>query len=361
MRVLHIIDSLGLGGAERLLVDVITGLPQFEHHVITISDKQDLASALPEAVHISSLGFRSKKDIPNARTKIRRYIQDNKIDLVHSHLTMANVLARLGTPRSVPLFNSLHSQAGVRFFSSRWSLPTIIEKWTYRSHHHILAVSETVLRDYDRYIGIKGPATVMLNFVSDRFFSAAPHNWQPGRPLRMIAVGSLKPAKNYAFLVKACKNLPAGCSLDIYGDGPLKEELSELIRKEAPAVRLCGPRADVENLLKEYDVFVMSSTVEGHPVALVEAMAAGLPAIMSDIPVLREATGGEGIYFSLEDPESFKRTVDKIMDGTISLNEFAEYNHQFAHKTARKENYMARLVSLYGQALAGKSVQEVRQ
>ncbi|MCR6722489.1 MAG: glycosyltransferase family 4 protein [Chitinophagaceae bacterium] len=212
-------------------------------------------------------------------------------------------------------------------------------------------MSEVVLDDYRRYIGVKGPATVLHNFVADRFFSQAPRHWAPGKPLKLISVGTLKPAKNYAFLIRACKKLPQYCTLDIYGDGPLKEELQDLIEKEKAPVRLCGGRSDIDTLLPLYDVFVMSSSVEGHPVALVEAMASGLPAIMSDIPVLHEATGGKGIYFSLEKPEAFTNAIRDILDGKTDLNEFAVHNHQYAQQTARKEGYLNRLMELYESTL----------
>ncbi|MCR6722488.1 MAG: glycosyltransferase [Chitinophagaceae bacterium] len=134
MRLLHIIDSLNTGGAERLLVDVINGLNGVEHHVLTISDQQELSGCLPPDVQISGIGFRSKKDIPQAIRKIRTYIRQHKIALVHSHLAMANVLARFGTPAEIPLINSLHSQNGMRLF---------FFQMVARDHHGKMVISFT--------------------------------------------------------------------------------------------------------------------------------------------------------------------------------------------------------------------------
>src|SRR5690606_27538968 len=110
---LHIIDSLEVGGADRLLVDIVNGLDEFDHHVISLSDKASLRSSLKANVKFSSLGFKSKLDTLRCAREIKKYIRENKISEVHSHLVMGNILARLGTPRNVPVFNTLHTLAGV--------------------------------------------------------------------------------------------------------------------------------------------------------------------------------------------------------------------------------------------------------
>lgn len=352
--ILHIIDSLGTGGAERLLVEIITCTPYYSHHVISLSNKLDLSEQLPKQVPLISLGFTGKKDTFSAIRKIRRYILSRNIDIVHSHLAMANVLARVATPRGKVLFNSLHSQNGIRLFRNPWSIASIVERWTYSKRHRLIAVSQAVLNDYQKYIGVKGASFVLYNFVADKFFAPNPHSFNHEQGLRMISVGTLKPAKNYSFLVEAFKGLPEDCVLDIYGDGPLKESLQREIMDAKVNIRLCGGRTDIEKLYQSYDLFVMSSIVEGHPVALVEAMAAGMPALLSDIPVLHETTGGKGLFFALDDPADFRQKVLGILSGSILLNGYASHNHQLASNTARKQQYLLKLDSIYEDALKGR-------
>lgn len=349
--VLHIIDGLTRGGAERLLVDVINAMPGFTHHLLSISSKLDLADQLPAGLPLTHLGFTGKKDSLKAIRQIRRYIRENKIDLVHSHLALANVFARIATPRAIPLFVSLHSQNGIRLFKNRWSLPSMVERFSYRKRHALIAVSQTVLDDYAKYVGIKGPTHVLHNFVEDKFFARGPRHYETGNGLRMVSVGTIKAAKNYSFLVEAFKGLPHNCTLDIYGEGPLKEGLQDQIDQAKVNIRLCGGRTDIASIYQDYDLFVMSSSVEGHPVALVEAMASGLPALLSDIPVLHEATAEKGLFFSLDDPASFREKIHAILAGSVSLNEFAAHNHRLASETARKEQYLQRLAEIYRAAL----------
>jgi len=347
-KILHIIDSLAVGGAERLLVSVINNLPEFEHHLVILSDKADLLPELDPGCRVTKLGFRSKKDSFRCIRRIRKYIIKQGIEIVHSHLVMANIFARLAAPRGIPVFNSLHNLNGEKLFSTGFSWQRIVEKRTYRKKHHIIAVSQQVLDDYKKFIGIKGRATVLHNFVDNRFFAAAPRKANLPGPLRTIAVGSFKPQKNYPFLVEAFRRLPAGITLDIYGDGPLKKEIEAKIREYGVTnIRLRGIHQQVEHVFRDYDLYIMSSTMEGHPIALLEAMAAGMPVLVSDIPVLREATNNHSLYFNLDSTDDFIRKISDIAAGKTDLDHYAAYNLDYAGRIARKDHYLERLRKLY--------------
>ncbi len=351
-RVLHVIDSLTIGGAEKLLVEVVNSMNGFEHHIISLSDKNDLEGEINNECKVLKLGFKSKKDIFRCVKKIRRYINENRIEIVHSHLVMANVIARLASPRNIKVFNSLHSLIGETHFSDRFSWQRVVEKCTYRSRHHLIAVSKHVLKDYQRHIGVKGKAEVLNNFVGDKFFAETYQKTDARNGLKMIAVGSLKPQKNYDFLLQAFKYLSESITLDIFGDGPLRSELEQTIDLYGiNNVRLRGIGTHMEAKIKEYDLYVMSSIAEGHPIALLEAMALGMPVIISDIPVLREATGDFSLYFSLSNSKEFVNKITDIAEGKVDLNRYAEYNLAYAKKIGNKENYLIRLGNLYNSHL----------
>lgn len=346
--VLHVIDTLDIGGAEKIAVGIVNGLHQYQHHIAYLSGKNLLKDSLPAGCKLIPLNFHSKMDTWRCVKQLRRYIRENQIEVVHSHLVMATLIGRMACPRNVKMFNHIQSIVGARFFGKGKYLQRLTEKFFYKKRHHLIVVSEEVLQDYDHYIGIKGEVTILPNFVDDKFFATGPKLSNFSDKLRLVTVGNLKPAKNYHYLVEAFQHLPKTVQLDIYGDGPQKNELQELIGKKGLSnIKLCGSRNDVYTILPGYDLFVMSSKVEGHPVALVEAMASGLPAIVSDIKVLREATNGKAMYFDLDNVMSFVSRVNEIADHTIELDSYARFNFDWAKKTGDKKTFMQTLSRLY--------------
>jgi glycosyltransferase involved in cell wall biosynthesis len=345
--VLHIIDTLGVGGAEKVLVGTINSLPEFSHHVIYLTGKDTLATELPAHCKVTCLNFQSKWDIPRCTLAVRRYIRKKNIEIVHSHLVMSTLITRLATPKKVKQFNSIHNLLSQRCFAAEKRFPRFVEKFFHRKHQHIIAVSESVRHDYDKTIGIKGNVTVLPNFVEPQFFANAFKRMNFNGTFRMVAVGSMKWQKNYTFLVEAFKQMPKNIHLDIYGDGPLRNEIETAIKQNGLNIRLCGLQSNVHERLRNYDLFVMSSHIEGHPVALLEAMASGMPAILSDIPVLREATGDKAIYFNLENVNDFVGKISAIAGHTVDLDEYARTNFEMVKNIAGKKQYMQSLQDLY--------------
>lgn len=350
-KLLQVVDSLGAGGAERLVVEVVNGLPQFEHHLIVLNGPETLESELPHSCFFHNFDRRSNKDILSPCLKLKKYIRQHKIDLVHSHLFFSSVMARLATPRRVPLLNSIHIISSLdNYTKNRLSL--YLEKLTYRGHHHIIAVSQAVMDDFDLWVGLKGPRTVLYNFIRDEFFAQQACPKPVTASLRLVAVGNLRYQKNYPYLLAAFQNMPAGVSLDIYGSGEMQQSLQEEIDRLQLPIRLMGSQKNLHEVLPTYDAYVMSSFFEGQPLSLLEAIACGLPAILSDIPVLREVTGPHALYFNLNEPLDLVEKVRAILAGKIDLQALAVPALETISAFARKEVYFSKLAALYESKLA---------
>ncbi|MCW3118493.1 MAG: hypothetical protein JWM28_2575, partial [Chitinophagaceae bacterium] len=339
--------SLTVGGAEKLLVGIINSLPGYDHHLIYLGGSDQLLNDFPADCKIVKLHSKSKWDIPRCAYRVNKYIRKHNIRIVHSHLVMATLVARIACPPGVKLFNTVHSLVGSRFFGPGKKGLRLLEKLTYKKRHHIIAVSEEVLRDYDRFIGIKGAYNILPNFIDDQYFKPDYKKFTFNERLRMVTVGNLKPAKNYSYLTEAFKQLPKTIQLDIYGEGPLFNELQSVIDRNSLNIRLCGAVKNIHEILTGYDLFIMSSAFEGHPLALLEAMALGMPAVVSDIPVLRETTGNKGIYFNLNDTNDFVNKINAIADRQVNLDEYAKHNFELAKKAATKERYIKSLSQIY--------------
>ena len=144
------------------------------------------------------------------------------------------------------------------------------------------------------------------------------------------------------------------CAFVIVGDGPYKEDLVALAESAGVSDRcwFTGYRDNVSAFLPYYDVYLMPSITEGFGLALLEAMAAGLPCVCSDIPVFREILHeDEAAFFTVGNQASLQVALYKAIEGRQQLSERARYRY-LAHFTgeAMSLNYQA----LYEQVLAEK-------
>ena len=346
VNLLHIIDGLGVGGAEMLVVTLLKNLKGYNLHLIVLGKPDTLVSELPASCKVTLLNFKTYSDIPSCALFIRRYIKRNNIQIVHSHLYWSNITARLATPRKIPLYNCIQNISSMASYTAN-RLSLYLEKLTYRKNHHIIAVSKVVLDDFNQWVGLKGPSTVLYNIIGDEFFTASPKQIFIKDKIKLVAVGNLRKQKNYPYLLKAFQSMPPHVSLDIYGIGPLKESMEAEIAARHLNIRLCGLQSNMHQVLRGYDAYVMCSTHEGLSLALMEAMSSSLPAFLSDIPVQRESGENAAVYFDLNNPDDFVKKLLDTFNDTERLKEMSRQGIERAAMLARKDNYIKKLEALY--------------
>src|SRR5262249_24656144 len=215
--------------------------------------------------------------------------------LVHTHLYYANVLGRVAArlAGSPPVVTTLHNP-DYTFEATERTLcraRKLLDRWTGARNAAVVAVSGAVAEDFRRHMGWTG-IRVIPNGVDLEAFApgggddgAARGEW-PGPGLRLLSVGRLHPQKGHGVLLDAMGRTAArgaSLSLVIAGEGTLRPVLEEGIRRLGldGSVRLAGRRGDVRELLRAADVFVFPSLYEAVGIALLEAMASGLPVVAS--------------------------------------------------------------------------------
>jgi len=353
-RIVHVIDSLGRGGAETLLVGMLPLLAEhYEITLVTLTADSDFPPETVVAAERHCLGYTGFKSLPRCILALRRIIGRVRPDLVRSQLYLSSVVARAATPASVPLIFSIHNPMSQDAYQkNRLALP--LERLTYRRRHALIAVSNDALADFDRHVGVKGRSYVLHNAVDEAFFRASRVRTHFPAPLRLIAIGNLKEQKNYPLLLEAMRQVPAGSvEIDIYGDGHLKEGLALQIDRYGLPVRLMGKRGDIPGLMNGYDAFVMPSRYEGFGIAAAEAMAAGLPMLLSDLPVLREISHGNALFFDSEDPASLAECLASLPGRTEELNGMSERGIAVCAANYRRDAYLGKLMAIYAEVMSG--------
>ena len=168
---------------------------------------------------------------------------------------------------------------------------------------------------------------IVPNPVSEKFAACCKEQYS-GQLRNICAVGRLHTQKNFPLLISAVNRVAAGnpdIRLEIYGEGEARKNLEEWIaRQDRPETcRLMGRTSDVETVLKNTDLFVMSSDYEGMPNALIEALAMGVPCISSDCrtgPGSLIKDGQTGLLFRTGDLDSLTEKMTWALQHPADMN-----------------------------------------
>ena len=354
--IVHIIDNMARGGAETMLVNVIRQLTEYNNIIVTLRPENEFGKEL-DGVPIYCLHLRSNFLLPLAAIKLRRFINKNNVQIVHSHLLWSTAIARMGTPKKITLISTIHTYAALAIEFSKWYM-RLLERFTYSLRKSIIvSVANVSLDAYFSILKLKPHQAYTLHtFVDTSIFNNGNHSKKTGstKAFRIVTVGNLKEAKNYFFLLDAFKKLKyQNISLDIYGKGPLDVPMQKMIDEYNLNVTLKGQAENVQEKLKEYDLFVMSSLYEGFSISVLEAMALGVPLLLSDIASFREQCEGTAVYFDLKDSNDF---ITKLL-GLINNKQQREFLGNAAKERLVEnftlEKHMHQLKEIYTSALSG--------
>nr|MDP9479151.1 glycosyltransferase family 4 protein [Actinomycetota bacterium] len=293
VRLLLVIDSLDIGGAERYVVDLAVALRGKGYEVtVACSVAGPLSGPLERAdIPVRPLLRRPVKrrtSMAFAR-KLRRLLRAERFDLVHAHVyasAAAAAIATLGT--GVPLVITEHTEAPWRSRRAR-----LFSRLVYRRAERIIAVSGAIRRLLiEGYAVPPGRVTFVPNAVVPvpdalpATSQAIPAGWRKGPLIGRVA--RLQTEKGVDIFLKAAARVaplfPEARFL-VIGDGPLRQELAVLAKRLGleERVRFLGFRSDAPALIALLDVLVVSSLSDGAPLVILEAMEAGVPVVASAV------------------------------------------------------------------------------
>jgi len=303
------------------------------------------------------LDFTSKKDIFHCAGKLKEIIKNTNADIVHSSLFWSVIIARLSCSKKIPHIFSLATIMSSGVYKHKWysGYTKLLDRLTYRKNQCVISPTKEVLEDFDKTIGLKGKSRVLPNFVNAEFFENEIVYPSAVKHLKLAAVGNLKNVKNYQLLIDAFKSLKGfNVSIDIYGEGPDRTLLEKQIKEFDLAINLKGSNEKIYDVLPLYNGFVMCSFIEGFGISAAEAMAIGLPLLLSDIAPLREVSQNNALFFDPYNPGSFTKLILDIINGKTNLKLFSENGKEIAKKNYMKDRYISNLLDLYDEMLLEK-------
>jgi len=339
-RILYLIPTLDQSGAEKQLTLLASALPrdEFTPLVATLTRGGFYETALNEAgVETFAINKRWKFD-PFAAWRLRRLIRRLQPDLLHTWLFAANCYGRLVSPGAVPI---VVSERCVDSWKSGWQ--TILDRRLASRARRLVANSQSVADFYQqigfprerlRVIsnGMQTPPTADSGCDIRREFDIPEH-----APL-IGCVGRLAAQKRIPDLIWAMQllqQLRPDAHYLLVGDGPERQRLVQMIdRLEIqPRVRITGHRDDAQRLIAGLDVFWLASEFEGMSNSLMEAMAAGVPAVCSNIDANRELVvdGETGFLTGVGDSVGFVQFTDRILGDSALAQRLGQSARQRIH------------------------------
>ena len=380
-RILHLIDSLGYGGAERQLVLNVTGIQgeEFDNYVCYVHAPNDLERDLSRSgIPVLSLDAAGKHQWPTAILRLCKLLRSLQIDLIHTSLFNSDILGGVaGRLCGVPVIGTICNTADIteRLLDNprvnRFKLTVSNSAWGFaiRSlHQKSIAVSYAVKDSAMRNYGVaENKIAVIYRSVAEPWNS-------PGMigdigilrkdlgidgayPI-LLNVGRLVPQKGQRYLIQAMPSVIERfpqAHLLIAGDGPLKESTATLCRELGVSqhVSLLGQRNDIRSLLELSDIFVFPSLYEGLGGALMEATSAGKPCVASRVGPLPEVLdgGNSGRLVSSQSPEELAQAIIYLGENREAAQTMGQRGKQVAVEMFNVNNNVRRLEEVYQEVL----------
>jgi len=340
-RVLWLIKGLGPGGAERLLVSLARAHDRRRVELAAayvLPWKEALVPELEAAgVRVSCLGGERGAADPRWIARLHRLLREEHFDIVHSHsplvASVARAVVRTMPKRSRPALVTTEHNAW-----STFAVPTrVINALTAPADDLSLAVSEQA-RSSMWWPRLRGRTEVVVHGVDVDAIRAAAASRTAVRgelgagdgDVVAVTVANYRRQKAWPVLLAAARRaLDAAPALRFagVGQGPLAAEVEAEHARLGLGDRfvLLGARDDVPRILAAGDLFVLASSYEGYPVAVMEALAAGLPVVATGVPGIADAVrdGVEGVLVPAGDATALAEAVVCLVDDPARRASFA--------------------------------------
>lgn len=335
MKILQVITSLQIGGAEKLIVDMVPRYLQAGHQVdvllfngVETPFKKQLQDKGVRIIEFSKGG-----NVYNPSYIFRLIPILKKYDVVHTHntspqlfATLANIFAR------TKLVTTEHSTSNRRRGNIFFKL---LDRFMYGNYRKVVCISEQTAVALSSYIPNLSSKLIVINNGIDiaAFQNSKPITLADSDKIRVVMVGGFRQEKNQDTLIRAMQHLSkVRYELWLVGDGVRRSELEKLAEvccvKEN--VKFWGIRNDIPSILKSSDIVVMSSHWEGFGLAAVEGMAVGKPVIASNVDGLAQVVKGAGILFTPGDDKGLATEIEKLANDKSWYQSVAEKCQQRA-------------------------------
>lgn len=375
MKVLMVTQSLGKGGAERLVLEIAHAFkknqPEVNVKVLsldTLNDYPELSNGLDiEYCHSNvrlSLTGNSNIDI----SEFEQIVDGFQPDVIHSHTYKAELVSRENPRKGIKYITHVHGpfyefdSFAFKTLTSKTSLTRYFERLRIfkrysQINNQFITISAAIDQQLRKQLGYKWSDQIHLipNAIDYKKFEAEPHP-PTSRDIQLISVGRMFPVKNHSFLIDVLSelnNIDPGfnCKLLIAGHGPLMSDLERKVKQLGleELITFPGLVDNVQTELKKAHVYIHSARIEPFGLTLLEAMAASLPVVSIDGGGNRDfiINNQNGFLLSRDtSPEEFAQKIIDVIGDQENYLRLAKTANETAQQYDIK-NYIERLAELY--------------
>lgn len=326
--IMHLIESLEFGGAEKVVVHLANRLCKDNQVSICLTKRNgELVSELNSNIKVYSLNSPEGNDY-SLPGKLRKLLRENHVDILNSHdwgvfIESALAVRKLKTVKLVHTVHGPYTNYPDGISSKfKIKLRHIAENYLSRYVYKMITVSDSIkeyiIRDININKNIISTIHNGIDDIGDTFESKS--NNKGNYIIKLVTVGRLAKVKNYKLLLTALKitlKTASNFHLTIVGDGPEKKELIQYCDSLElnQYVTFLGFRRDIKDILASNDVFVMSSNYEGISIALLESMSLSMPSIATSVGGIPETilNGETGFLVPSNDEIAYAKRLVKIL------------------------------------------------
>ncbi len=322
--ILFITKAMGLGGTENVVMQLCEIFGDLANKVVVVSNggvqEEKLAEMGIKHYLIPDIEDKSLKTLRHVSSVLKRILSEEKITVIHTHHRMAAFYVRaLGLYKGRVFFNTSHNTFDDKRLLTKYALSRSIA----------VACGEAVGRNLREYFGLK-EVTVIHNAVRPFNGPSVPDEdivkaREKGRKI-IGNVGRLSKQKAMEYYIRAIPTVlrcHPEASFYIVGDGVEYEKLKAMSSDLDAPVTFMGYREDVQNVIGQMDLIVLSSLWEGLPLTPIEAFSVSCPVVATDVEGTCEIVtdGIDGLIVPKRDPDAIADAIIMLLDDPALLNE----------------------------------------
>ena len=353
LKVIQIIDSLSVGGAEMLAVNIANSLSEsnIESHLCVTRKEGDLKNNIDKRVHYIFLNRKKTFDV-SAILRLKKYIKTHQISIIHAHSTSSfiAVCIKILYPKVKVVW---HNHTG--------------------NYKHLKGYKLRFLKSYSKFITYTISVNRDLDFWVKNTLKFNKGSYVPNFPIfadlnqttklkgiynkRIVHVGGLRPVKDHFNLFEAFKifkNDFPNWSLHLIGkdyEDSYSEKIKNYITQNnlSEHVFLYGVQSDIKNILSQARIGVLSSESEGLPISLLEYGLANIPVLVTDVGECKSVVNNKNAVVKSQDSSKFAKGLKSIVTNDTIEKQIKADVYMSVQNNYSKEKITKQLINIYHQ------------